>query len=26
LEKDCWKDEETDIFSFTALVFAEDKP
>jgi AmmeMemoRadiSam system protein B/AmmeMemoRadiSam system protein A len=26
LEKHCWKDDGTDIFSFTALVFAEKKP
>jgi len=22
----CWKDEDTDIFSFTAVVFGEHKP
>jgi hypothetical protein len=22
----CWKDEDTDIFSFTAVVFGEEQP
>jgi AmmeMemoRadiSam system protein A len=26
MRSDCWKDEDTDIFSFTAIVFGEDKP
>jgi hypothetical protein len=26
MARDCWKDEDTDIFSFTAVVFGEHKP
>jgi len=26
MPRDCWKDENTDIFSFTAVVFGEHKP
>ncbi len=26
MRADCWKDEDTDIFSFTAVVFGEHKP
>ncbi|MGA8086917.1 MAG: AmmeMemoRadiSam system protein B [Terracidiphilus sp.] len=26
MQPDCWKDEDTDIFAFTAVVFGDDKP
>ena len=26
MRTDCWKDEDTDIFKFTAVVFPEHKP
>ena len=26
MDRNCWKDENTDIFSFTAVVFNEQKP
>jgi AMMECR1 domain-containing protein len=26
MHPDCWKDENTDIFKFTAVVFGEHKP
>jgi AMMECR1 domain-containing protein len=26
MHPDCWKDENTDIFMFTAVVFPEEKP
>jgi AmmeMemoRadiSam system protein A len=26
MQRDCWKDEDTDIFAFTAVVFGDDKP
>jgi AMMECR1 domain-containing protein len=26
MRRDCWKDENTDIFKFTAVVFGEHKP